>query len=155
MICEDKDYSMREQNVVQPQEEHAVRRADMSGKVFSIFTMLEAGGFHTSSGMKYCMDDEEVYVEMLGEFVISSEERMETLRSCYQAEDTDGYRIAAHALKSAAKTIGADRLSALAKSLEDAAKAGDTAFIAAHHSDLIGSLKVSVAAILVAIGPNE
>ena len=88
------------------------------------------GGLNTAVGMKYCMNDIDFYVQMLGEFVQGSDE--------------------IHSLKSSSETIGAQKLSDSAKALEDAAKEGSTDFISAHNEGLIGSLKITVSGILMA-----
>ena len=62
----------------------------------------------------------------------------------------DKYRIAAHSLKSAAMTIGAEKLSESAKALEKAAKTKNTDFVSANHSELIGSIRTTVSGILMA-----
>ena len=59
------------------------------------------------------------------------------MQGTFEAKDIQNYRIAVHALKSAALTIGAVLLSDHAKALEMAAKAEDTSFIGSHHEALL------------------
>ena len=90
---------------------------------------LEFIGFNTKAGIGYCAGDEDFYLEMLGTFAGDWEEKSEAIRKDYENTDIADYQIRVHALKSTAKTIGADELSAKALEQEQAAKAGDIAAI--------------------------
>ena len=87
------------------------------------------------TGLNYCMDSREFYLDSLKMFMEA--DQREQITSLYAAEDIENYRIAVHALKSSALTIGAVLLSDHAKALEFAAKANDTDFIRAHHDALM------------------
>ena len=87
------------------------------------------------TGLNYCMDSKEFYLDSLKMFVDT--DQREAINGYYAAEDITNYRIAVHALKSAAMTIGAVLLSDHAKTLEMAAKAGDTALIDSRHEALM------------------
>jgi HPt (histidine-containing phosphotransfer) domain-containing protein len=86
-------------------------------------------------GLNYCMDSKEFYLDSLKMF--ADADQREQIRSTFEAHDIQNYRIAVHALKSAALTIGAVLLSDHAKALEMAAKAEDAEFIRAHHDALL------------------
>ena len=86
-------------------------------------------------GLNYCMDSKDFYLDSLQMF--TDADQREQIQSTYEAKDIQNYRIAVHALKSAALTIGAVLLSDHAKALEMAAKAEDTAFIGSHHEALL------------------
>jgi HPt (histidine-containing phosphotransfer) domain-containing protein len=62
--------------------------------------------------------------ELLSTFVEDSQELVSTIRRALGAKDVDSFRRAAHSLKSNAASFGAMTLSALAKDLEESAKAG-------------------------------
>jgi signal transduction histidine kinase/DNA-binding response OmpR family regulator len=62
--------------------------------------------------------------ELLATFVDDSRELVETMRRALGRKDTDGFRRAAHSLKSNAASFGATTLSSLAKDLEMMARAG-------------------------------
>ena len=83
------------------------------------------------SGLGYCMDSREFYLETLQAFLES--DKRQVLCETFDAEDFANYRIHVHAVKSSARTIGADVFSDHARALEFAARDGDTAFITAHH----------------------
>jgi HPt (histidine-containing phosphotransfer) domain-containing protein len=86
-------------------------------------------------GLNYCMDSKDFYLDSLKMFIDA--DQRDQIRDTYEAKDIENYRIAVHALKSAALTIGAVLLSDHAKALEMAARAQDTAFITAHHDALM------------------
>ena len=54
---------------------------------------------------------------------------------CYEEENWEGYGIELHSLKSTSLSIGGKQISELAFELEKAGKAGDEAFIRAHHEE--------------------
>ncbi len=83
-------------------------------------------GFNTEAGIGYCANDEDFYIEMLETFANEWEEKSAAIKEDYDKKDIADYQIRVHALKSTAKTIGADSLSAMALEQENAAKAQDT-----------------------------
>ena len=66
---------------------------------------------------------------MLKVYLTQSEKYLEKLPICYQEKDWGNYAIMVHAIKSTSLTIGANRLSELAKEQEMASKAKDEAFL--------------------------
>ena len=105
------------------------------------FTQEELQAFATEvpelnvkTGLLYCAESKMFYLEMLGEFVNGTKD--EDLTGFLRKEDWDNYRIAVHALKSNAKTIGAMDLSEEARLQEMAAKENRTEDVAANHQSL-------------------
>ena len=88
-------------------------------------------GMDIQTGLSYCMNDEEFYVEILGDYLKS--DKMSKMERFFTDEDWDNYRTLVHALKSTSLTIGAVHLSGEAKALEMAAKGGDADYIRSHH----------------------
>lgn len=82
-----------------------------------------------ASAMPYCCNSDEMYYEMLKVYLTQSEKYLEKLPICYQEKDWGNYAIMVHAIKSTSLTIGANRLSELAKEQEMASKAKDEAFL--------------------------
>ena len=115
-----------------------------------ILAALEKTSINTAAGLKNCMDDAGFYIEILGEFRDNSGDRKTNLNSAFERNDVQSYRIYVHSLKSAARTIGAEELSALAERLEFAARDGSTDFIAAHHAELLERLDAALEDILSA-----
>lgn len=86
----------------------------------------------TATGMAYCGDSEDFYVEMLKSYL--ENDRYESMQQYYAAEDWENYRIQVHALKSTSLTIGALHVSDEARRLEMAAKDGNYNYIRECHS---------------------
>lgn len=81
---------------------------------------LKELGFNTNAVEEYMSGDEAFYLEIVREFAKDAKNRAEGIKTAYDADDMNDYQIRVHALKSAAKTIGADGLSALAFEQEEA-----------------------------------
>lgn len=90
----------------------------------------------TTEGLLYTGDDFETYRDILSLFVKESDKKRSFLTRLCELGDWKNYTIAVHALKSAAKNIGADSLSELAKELEFAGKSGNYTFIKEKNSVL-------------------
>ena len=90
-------------------------------------------GIDISAGLIYCAKDEELYFEMLGDFASSLEEKLYATDRFFQEEKWKEYEVAVHALKSNARTIGANVFYEQAKGLEEAAEREDTEFIKDNH----------------------
>ena len=86
-------------------------------------------------GLGFCMKKEEFYMEVLGEY--AKADREDSLEKCFAGGDWKNYETIVHGLKSASLTVGAVQLSEEAKELEMAAKEGDTAYIEAHHREMM------------------
>ena len=108
-----------------PDDGSASARADTD----TIISQLENAGISVNSGLQYCGGDKDFYIEMLTEYAQSAESRMEELNSALSENDISRYQILVHALKSVSKTVGADDVSELARSLEEAAKRSDPEYI--------------------------
>ena len=145
MIEEDKDYSMKEHKQEESHTESAPieivnQDSDLREKAGVLFRMLESCGISTETGMKYCMNDVNFYIEMLNEFTAGNPERVSNLTRSFEAEDWNKYRLAAHAIRSVSRSLGASELSESAKKSEEAAKRVDIAFVRENHSSLINAL---------------
>ena len=90
---------------------------------------------NTALGMSYCLNDEDFYLDMISTY-IQSDKRAD-LESAFDNKDFKKYEVYVHGLKSISLNIGADKLSALAKQLEFAAKDNNIAYIEENHKKLI------------------
>lgn len=79
-------------------------------------------------GLKNC-GTEEGYRSVLMVFHQTAKSKADEIEEYYNKQDVGNFAVKVHALKSSARIVGADALSELAKSLEDAAKAGDAEFV--------------------------
>ncbi len=113
----------------------------------SLREMLEAAGFDYEMGLRNCMREEDLYREILLEFVTSYEEYSGELAQYYESEDLSSYVVKVHALKSSARTIGEVRLSELARQQEEMAKAGDLQGVRTGYGEMKELYESRVAAI--------
>ena len=88
-------------------------------------TALAALGYNTAAGLGYAAGDAAFYKELLRSFAGEERDKAAAIRTSREAGDIRDYQIRVHALKSTARMIGADTLSALALEQENAAKARD------------------------------
>ena len=116
---------------------------------------LADAGFDTDQAIVYCGNDESFYEEMLRAFVSESKDKKKNLQHFLDIMDVDNYRIAVHALKSGSRTIGAMQLSEQAKSLEEAAKAGNKDYLSENHDMLNISYDGAVSLIKSVLGAYE
>ena len=100
-------------------------------------TQLENIGIHTQSGIQYCGGDKEFYMELLTQFAKDANRKKTEINDLFEKEDFQNYGIQVHALKSTAKTMGANSLSENAKCMEMAAKNHDEVYIREHHETLM------------------
>lgn len=79
-------------------------------------------GIDVSVGMKYSGDDENLYREVLSDYMDTIEEKADIIEKAVKDGDLETYTIEVHSLKSISKSIGALELSELAKDLESNGK---------------------------------
>ena len=82
-------------------------------------------GIDVSVGMQYSGDDENLYREVLSDYMDTIEEKSNIIEKAVEAGDLETYTIEVHSLKSISKSIGAMELSELAKDLELNGKNGE------------------------------
>ncbi len=78
--------------------------------------------FSTKLGISYLGGNAETYFEILRKYADKGPEKLEEIKNLYEKKDWVNYVIEVHALKSTSLTIGAQKLSELAKELELAGK---------------------------------
>ena len=83
------------------------------------------------TGLMYCMNNEEFYESIIREF--RSSNKYEEIQEAFDRCDLKNYSVNVHGVKSSALTIGATKVSELAKNLEFAAKAEDVDYIKGNH----------------------
>lgn len=127
MIDEDKDYRMSEQ----PRDDEgssSETSADKKKSDHSEKLSLLADKYHLdiATGVKSNAGDEEEYIESLRIFCDSIEKKSEEINQYLEAKEYENYITKVHSLKSMSHIVGALELSAFARELEEAGKAGDT-----------------------------
>lgn len=94
-----------------------------------------------TTGLRYCGGMEDFFLETLTVYAETLVGREEQLEKYYEEKNFQQYAIAVHALKSSSLTIGACKLSDMAKALEMASKESDAAFVEAHHQALLAECR--------------
>ncbi len=87
--------------------------------------LKETEGIDTDQGILNC-GSAESYLSVLKTFYKTAKSKADEIESLHESGDVENYTIKVHALKSSARIIGAAKLSDMAKTLEEAGKAGDT-----------------------------
>ncbi|MCR5685594.1 MAG: response regulator [Lachnospiraceae bacterium] len=87
-------------------------------------------------GLENC-GSEEGYISVLSVFHSTAGYKAEEIEELWRKGNIADYTIKVHALKSSARIIGAESLSELARTLEDAGKAGDNEAIQEHTARLL------------------
>lgn len=100
-------------------------------------TVLKEAGIVTENGLDYCMNDRELYKEVLIEYAKDEPEKQKELEGYYDAKDWENYRIRIHAVKSSSRTIGAERLFRSAEILETASAEGNEQAVRALYPEFV------------------
>ena len=104
-----------------------------AGNETVIYNALREAGIDTAQGLKFALDEKEVYLSVLTEYALEAAERRECIVKYYNDKDWDNYGIYVHSLKSTSKMLGAEKLSEIAAELEKAAGMKDEAVIEERH----------------------
>jgi CheY-like chemotaxis protein len=129
-LPKDKIYKSAEKGIViefAPSQDKAE-----SSRMARLSTLMNQGDIDLQSGSKHC-GSKEIYMEILGSFYEDIDETSEALERFLRENDTDSYTIRIHAVKSTARTIGANALGEKAALLEQAGKDGDLEYIIGNH----------------------
>lgn len=100
---------------------------------------LAQHGFNLDEAMELCIGDEDIYREVLETALEEGREKIPFIKQLMADADYDRYIIEAHGLKNAAKQVGADELSEIAKASELEGKAGNLDFVKSNHDKLINA----------------
>lgn len=98
-------------------------------------------GFDVDAAMELCIDDEDIYRDVLETFLEEGREKLVLFEELIANNDMDRYIIEAHGLKNAAKQVGAEKLSEEAKDSELSGKAGNLDYVKEKHPKLFNLYK--------------
>ena len=84
-----------------------------------------------ATGMTYCLNNEEFYESIIKEFRASN--KYEEIQEAFDDADLGEYAVLVHGVKSSALTIGANKVSEMAKGLEFAARSEDVDYLKENH----------------------
>ena len=128
-LPEDKLKSMDE-------AEHTQMQEQKEENVLATKETLVIGDLDISKGIMYC-GNQENYLEILTSQRDSGKDIIEQVQGLYEKADWKNYVIVVHGVKSSMMSIGAVKLSEMAKALEFAGKGGDYDFIRREHATMI------------------
>ena len=149
-----KHLPVKKVEMVREEKEAAPAPAPSASKEAD-FTALKDAGIDSSTGLKFCQNEESFYRTVLIEFAQVSKEKSADLQKAFDEKDWKNYEVHVHSLKSTSKMIGAKDLSTLAASLEAAAVSSDAGAIEANHDGLMKKYKNVTEAIYAYIPADE
>lgn len=149
-----KHLPVKKVEMVREEKEAAPAPAPSASKEAD-FTALKDAGIDSSTGLKFCQNEESFYRTVLIEFAQVSKEKSADLQKAFDEKDWKNYEVHVHSLKSTSKMIGAKDLSTLAASLEAAAVSLDAGAIEANHDGLMKKYKNVTEAIYAYIPADE
>lgn len=91
---------------------------------------------NTKKGVENCSGSVELYWELLSTLMYEGRVKLHLMKEYIQTDNIKSYMVETHALKSVAASIGAMKLSALARKHEEASKEGDFVFIQSKGGEL-------------------
>jgi signal transduction histidine kinase/CheY-like chemotaxis protein/HPt (histidine-containing phosphotransfer) domain-containing protein len=112
------------------------------------------GDLSVETGIAYC-GGEQTYLEILKGHATGGAESVAQIESLYQEENWKNYTISVHAVKSSMKTIGAMKLSEMAKELETAGKEGRISDIRDGHAAMVEEYRRVVAMLQTYFGMEQ
>lgn len=150
MIDDDKDFVMNEKrgatdvwkgigrfwdidDDIHGDGDHAAVKDDTAGIPNELY---DVEGIDVKSGIANC-GSEDSLLSVLSVFHRTAKNKAEEIRKFFTEGDIANYTIKVHALKSAARIIGASQLSDMARELELAGKRGDGDYIKENTDDLL------------------
>ncbi len=107
------------------------------------------------TGMQFCADSREVYIEMLEIYLEQGEEYMKKLPALVEQKDWKNYIITVHGLKGTSLTIGAEAFSEKAKEQEFAGKGEQYEFIEKGLSDFLALYEKMLEAVKVLVDSEK
>ena len=134
----------------EPEEEFIEFYPDDEGDTFECgdskvsLSRLRKMGIQVDEGIAYAAGDADFYLEILEDFCKGFSEKSKQLQSFCEDEDMKNYEVLIHAIKSNARSIGAEELRVLAAKLEDAASEGRMDIIKADHKVFMERYKETV-----------
>ncbi|MCM1058520.1 MAG: ATP-binding protein [Firmicutes bacterium] len=111
------------------------------------FENISIAGIDVQEALKHHSGGVEDYLELLELYCMDGRRKHGLLQELADAKDYGTYQVEVHGLKSASANVGAMELSALAKRHEEAAAAGDAAFIAGQAGELVAAYRKQLEAI--------
>ncbi|MCL2626225.1 MAG: ATP-binding protein [Cystobacterineae bacterium] len=104
-------------------------------------------GLNVDKGVARFGGNVQTYWGIVGSYTRHTSDLLEKIRSV-SPQTLASYGIVVHGIKGSSRNIGADRVGDLAEALEEAAKAGDFAFVQTHHAPFLEATEKLLSALL-------
>lgn len=132
-----RDNDSKEAKMLMEAQEYITNENDMSDDYFDGETDSIVEGLNVEDGLMMMGGSQEVYNSVLGIFTREGEKKLPQIREYALDRNLDDYAIYVHALKSAARNIGAGALGEHAALHEERAKKGDIDFVLGDYESLL------------------
>jgi HPt (histidine-containing phosphotransfer) domain-containing protein len=106
----------------------------------SLEALKSIDGLDINAGLNNCMDDEELYLQVVEMFVQQIDDDIANIKQLHANSDFIGLGKACHGVKGAAASIGAVKVQNLASELEVSGKNEDSASIGQNYKDFVDTL---------------
>lgn len=110
----------------------------------SIEALRQLEGLDVDQGLVNCMDDEGLFLSVVGMYIDQIKEYLSPLNEHYQSENFEEYGKLAHSIKGASASVGAHVVQAQSLELEQAARLENFAPIKAQHNTYFALLEQTV-----------
>ena len=104
-------------------------------------------GLDTKTGLTNCMDDEQLFNDVLAMFIVQLEQDIPVIRQLFNLGDWIGFGKACHSIKGAAASVGAFKVQEQSAILEKAGKEQDETTIKSIYDNYILLLETTKSAI--------
>jgi signal transduction histidine kinase/CheY-like chemotaxis protein/HPt (histidine-containing phosphotransfer) domain-containing protein len=115
------------------------------------YTVLDIQGLQPEIGLRNSGSSLAAYLDILDDFCLDVEERRSKILDSLATGDINLYKIYVHAIKGAARSIGATEIAELAAQLEQASDRGDITYVDANNNHFLAELQTICAHIRAAI----
>ncbi len=103
----------------------------------SIDELRNVAGLDVDTGLTNCMNDEELYLQVVDMFQMQLTDDINTIKKYYDAGDWENLGKISHGVKGAAASIGAIEIQNLAAKIEIAGKASNEDLIREHFESFL------------------
>jgi len=110
---------------------------------------------NVKTGLMFCGDDLECYIEILQDFVESATMHLTSMKEAWEKREMEQYTIDVHSVKGMAATIGADSVSEMAKELQYASQENRLDFVETHEEPLRTALSQLLSRLASALRGTE
>ncbi len=101
------------------------------------YKTLAASGMDLESAYKFCQGEENLFKDVLGEYVAEAPEKRSRIVDGYEKKNWKNYSVYTHSLKSTSRLIGATELSEIAERMEKASNDKNEEAIAKEHDKML------------------